>query len=104
MEIRIFDSDLEKFIHSLEKPTIAKVLRVIDLLEMFGPHLGMPHAKKVANRLFELRIRGRQEVRIFYTFNKKFIILLRGFLKKSEKTPQKEISEALRNLKVLDTR
>lgn len=32
MEIRIFDNQLEKFIQSLEKSTIAKVLRTIDLL------------------------------------------------------------------------
>lgn len=104
MEIRIFDSELEKFIQSLEKPTIAKVLRTIDLLEIFGLRLGMPHTKKVAERLFELRIRGYQEVRIFYTFHKKSIILLSGFLKKSEKTPQKEIGRSLRKLKGLDTR
>ena len=43
MEIRIFDISLEKFIRSLQKPTIAKVLRTIDLLEEFGQKLGPPH-------------------------------------------------------------
>ncbi len=103
MEIRIFDNELEKFVQSLEKPTIAKVLRTIDLLELFGPQLGMPHTKKIVNRLFELRIRGSQEVRIFYTFHKKSIILLHGFVKKSDKTPRKEIIIALNKLQVLDT-
>lgn len=70
MKIQIFDNTLEKFILSLEKITIAKVLRTIDLLEQFGFKLGPPHTKKIAHNLFELRIRGRQEVRIFYTFSK----------------------------------
>lgn len=64
MEIRIGHT-IEKFIEFLEKPTIAKVLRTIDLLEDFGPQLGMPHSKKIEDGLFELRIRGKQEVRIF---------------------------------------
>jgi len=102
MEIRIFDVSLEKFIKSLQKPTIAKVLRTIDLLEQFGEKLGPPHTKKIATHLFELRIPGRQEVRIFYSFHKSQIFLLQGFVKKSQKTPRKEIRIALQRLKLLD--
>ena len=102
MEIRIFDISLEKFIKSLQKPTIAKVLRTIDLLEKFGQKLGPPHTKKISANLFELRISGKQEVRIFYTFHKSQIFLLQGFVKKSQKIPQKEIKLALQKLKLLD--
>ncbi len=103
MEIRILDSSLEKFIGSLEKSTIAKVLHTVDLLGRFGKDLGLPHSKKMSARLFELRIRGAQEVRIFYTFHKSQIFLLYGFIKKSQKTPQKEIRTALQKLRRLDT-
>jgi len=103
MEIRILDSLLEKFIESLEKPTIAKVLRTIDLLEKFGQNLESPHSKKISVRLYELRIRGAQEVRIFYTFHKSRIFLLHGFIKKSRKIPPKEIQAALEKLKKLDS-
>ena len=58
-----FDHQVEKFITSLEKPTIAKVLRTIDLLEHFGYQLGLPQSKKVKNNLFELRIHGQQPTR-----------------------------------------
>ena len=102
MEIHIIDSSLEKFIKSLEKQTIAKVLHTIDLLEEFGPRLGLSHSKKVSARLFELRIRGKQEIRIFYTFHQPKIILLHGFIKKSQKIPQREIQTALQKLKQLD--
>ena len=57
IHVRLVDSKVEAFIRSLEKPTIAKVLRTIDLLETFGNTLGAPHSKKVNARLFELRIR-----------------------------------------------
>lgn len=96
------DKDVDSFIQSLEKPTIAKVLRVLDLLEKFGHQLGMPHSKKVDDRLFELRIRGQQEVRIFYTFKKEYILMFYGFIKKSQTIPLQVFKEAKRRLHRLD--
>jgi len=102
MEVRIFGTSLEKFIRDLQKLTVAKVLRTIDLLEKFGPKLGLSHTKKISTNLFELRVSGKQEARIFYSFHKSQIFLLRGFVKKSQKIPQKEIKIALQKLKGLD--
>jgi len=102
MEIRITDATLEKFIKGLQKSTIAKVLRTIDLLEKFGPKLGAPHIKKISTRLFELRISGKQEVRIFYSFHKEQTFLLHGFIKKSQKIPSKEVETAIQKQKLLD--
>ena len=102
MEIRIFDTSFKKLIKSLQKPTIAKVLCTIDLLEQFGQKLGPPHTKKISAHLFELRVSGKQEVRIFYSFHKSQILLLHGFVKKSQKIPQKEIKIARQKLKTLD--
>ena len=101
MNINFFDTQLEKFIHSLNEATIAKVLRTIDLLEMFGHKLTLPHSKKVHAELFELRVRGKQEIRIFYTFHKDEAVLLHGFVKKSKRIPKKELSLALQKLKHL---
>jgi phage-related protein len=103
MEICILDTSLEKFIKSLEKPTIAKVLRTVDLLERFGRDLGLPHSKKISEQLYELRIRGDQEVRIFYTFHKSQIFLLHGFIKKSQRILKKEIRIALEKVRGLDS-
>lgn len=102
MEVKFFDDLLEKFISNLEKPTIAKVLRTIDLLESFGQQLTMPHSKKVGGSLFELRVRGKQEVRILYSFHGGCVILLHGFVKKTQKISKKELENARRKLKVLD--
>ena len=101
MNIRFFDTELEKFIYSLEKSTVAKVLHSVDLLEMFGHRLTLPHSKKVHSELFELRIRGKQEVRIFYIFHGDEAILLHGFIKQSNRIPKKELDTALQKQKVL---
>ena len=57
----------------------------------------MPHSKKVSDGLFELRIRGVQEVRFLYMFQKdKIIIVLSGFIKKTNKIPSKQLNLAKR--------
>jgi|SRR3989338_2885600 len=100
MKINI-DASVEKFILKLEKHTIAKTLRTIDVLEKFAHRLGIPHSKKVSANLFELRVRGQQEVRIFYCFNKGSIYLLHGFIKKSQKIPRKELQNAENKFRLL---
>jgi len=89
---------VESFIRKQSSTTIAKILRSIDLLEKYGPRIGMPHSKKISQDLYELRIRGRQEIRILYTLRKHEIILLHGFRKQTRKTPRKEITTAQRRL------
>jgi len=98
----IVNDPVEEFIYKLQKPTIAKVLKTIELLEQFGYQLGMPHAKKIRLDLFELRVRGIQEVRILYTFKDQKIHLIHAFVKKTQKTPPKEIDTALKQIKLLD--
>jgi len=100
MRIHIF-LEVEDFIASLEKQTIAKVLRTVDLLEKFSHNLGMPHSKKVTKHLFELRIRGQQEVRIFYCFYHNSLYLLHGFIKQSSKIPPKELFRAQKKYEAL---
>ena len=90
MDIHV-NATVEKFITSLQAHSIAKVLRTIDLLERFGNQLSMPHSKKLNVHLFELRIRGQQEVRIFYYFHKGEAHLLIGFIKKTQRTPIHEL-------------
>lgn len=102
MEIKIFNDSVEKFIQSLEKQTIAKVIHMIDLLEKFGNGLGMPHSKKISDKLFELRILGKNNIRIIYTYHGGKIVLLHGFVKKSFKIPKKEINLASKRLKSIE--
>lgn len=94
---------VEEFIKSLDSKTIAKVGQEIDLLEKHGPILGMPHAKKLTGELYELRIRGKQEIRIIYGFFRNNIYLLHAFKKKTQKTPQKGIKTAFNRFQTLTT-
>jgi phage-related protein len=103
ISIKFFNQNLEDFIARLETATLSKTLRTLDLLERFGNQLGMPHGKKIDDGLFELRVRGKREVRILYAFHKgKVIILLHAFIKKSQKIPRQHIALARRRLNSLD--
>ncbi len=95
------EKPIEKFIKSCESPTVAKILHHLNLLEKHGPILGMPHTKKLSSNLYELRIRGKQEIRIIYTFVGKNIYLLHIFKKQTQKTPSKEITISLNRIQEL---
>lgn len=86
---------VKDFVDKLPKIPGTKLGRQLDLLEEFGNELGMPHVKSLGDGLLELRVRGKQEVRVFYAFIVgKRIILLHGFIKKTQETPKKELDIA----------
>ena len=67
----------------------------------FGSNLGMPHTKAVESGLFELRVKGREGIaRVFYcTKIGKRIVMLHIFVKKSQKTPKKDLKLAIQRMK-----
>lgn len=82
--------------------TKAKIAHNVKLLRQHGNKLGMPHSKSLGLGLYELRIRGKEELRIFYCFtSQRTIHLLHVFKKKTPQTPQKELDLVLRRMKSL---
>jgi phage-related protein len=88
------------FIQSLPPKHRAKIEREIDLLEEFGVNLIYPHTRKIEGDnykgLWELRIQFASDVsRIFYFIHLgNTFVLLHGLLKKTNKTPAKELEIA----------
>lgn len=75
--------------------------KITERLIIIGPHLGMPFTRAMGKGLFELRIRGKEGIsRIFYcTVKENKIVMLHGFIKKSQKTPLKELKIAKQRIK-----
>ena len=68
----------------------------------FGWPVGMPLARKMDTDLWELRSSTSAGIaRTFFTILDDQIVLLHGFVKKSKKTPAKELSLAKRRLSKL---
>ena len=65
----------------------------------FGWPVGMPLARKVDDGLWEIRSHVSSGIaRTFFTIFKRKIVLLHGFIKKSQKTPSNELATAKRRL------
>lgn len=87
---------VEEFILSQNNKMRAKIFRALDILAQNGYSLREPYSKQLEKDLYELRIQqGSDITRILYFFvvNGK-VILLSGFVKKTQKTPKKEIALA----------
>lgn len=95
------EEPVKEFVKSQQPQTQAKITHLIDLLEKYGSTLGMPHIKKIAGEIYELRIRGKEEVRIFLAFKNQNIYLLHAFKKKTQQTPTKEIEIALKRFALI---
>jgi phage-related protein len=69
----------------------------------FGPDLGMPHTRAMGDRLFEVRAKAIEGIgRAFYcTLVGRRIVVLHGFVKKTDRTPFKELKIARERLKEL---
>lgn len=87
---------VESFVRELPAGLLARYLRLTDMMLEFGANLGMPHTQAMSDGLFELRVKGREGIaRVFYcTRVGQRIIMLHGFIKKSQKTPPKELKLA----------
>ena len=103
MKLLILD-DVTDLIETLEKSTVGKIFRLINLLEKFGNCLTYPHSRMISENIFELRIRGIQEVRIMYAFStNNTAVLLCGYIKKTAKMPKKELELAEKKIALFES-
>ena len=89
----------------LELPAgfVARFLRYAERLETYGPNLGMPHTRAMGGGLYELRLKAAEgTARVFYcTTVGERIVVLHQFIKKSDKTPDRELALARKRMKEL---
>jgi phage-related protein len=96
-------SPVEDFVDSLSAESKAKFIFIADLLSEYGLSVREPYVKPITGtrKLFEIRIKDHQNIhRIFYfAFTGRRLVLLHGFTKKTDKTPQREIDIAENRMK-----
>lgn len=100
-QVTFYSPGLEKDILDLPAGFVARFLRYAERMEVYGPDLGMPHSRAMGQGLFELRLKSAEGIaRVFYcTIVEQRIVMLHQFIKKSEKTPRKELEVARRRMK-----
>ncbi len=114
-EIEFFNNNkgeipVEEFLDSINDVKLkAKILKEIGLLEEFGNLLREPHSKPIKDNrgsMFELRVKQSTNIaRVFFFYIKgRKIILLNGFVKKTEETPKTYINLAFKYKKEYEKR
>ena len=88
------------FLDSLPRKHRAKAIWEIELLAVQGSGLTLPYVRHIDGELWELRIKFASDIsRIFYFIPvKNKIVLLHGFIKKTDKTPVGELEIAKKRI------
>ena len=80
----------------------ARFIRVVELIETFGlQSVGHPHVKHLEGALWEMRLSGKAGIAraVYVTVTGKKVVVVRVFVKKTQKTPRREINLALERAK-----
>lgn len=90
------ENPISKFINSLNHIQRAKIRRTFLVIRKYGLEAASPHIKKLKETPFwEVRALGKDNIRILCAINQNILLILHGFIKKSQKTPRKEIVTAV---------
>lgn len=99
-EIDYFNDDVQETIGDWPVGIRAYYARITERMCVFGPNLGMPFTRSMGQGLFEIRARGKEGIgrAFFCTVVEHKIIILHAYIKKSQKTPLKELEIARERL------
>lgn len=96
--VETLNATVEAEIEALPEDMRARLARIAFLIEQKGlEHVGAPHIKHIEGRLWEMRMKGRSGISraLYVTAAGCRILIVRVFVKKTEKTPRREIELAL---------
>lgn len=101
------DEPIKEYLYGLKKKSLSskhdkiqfeKIMTYIGALEEYGTRIGQPKIKHLEGNLWELR--PLENRIIFFYWKDNYFVLLHHFIKKTQKTPPKELEQAQKNLKV----
>lgn len=97
---RVVDAELA----ALPADMRARFVRIAELIVSAGlERVGMPYVRSVRRPLWEIRFSGRAGIgrALYITAQPRRVVVLRVFVKKAQRTPQKEIDLAFARLRQL---
>ena len=96
-----FYDGVEDSIMDMPPKIQARMLRLLDLMEEHGANLGSPHTEPMGNNLFEVRAKAKEGIgrALFCYLKGKHIVILHAFVKKTQKTPKKDLDLAKLRMK-----
>ena len=80
----------------------AKFVKISELIEELGlERIGKPYVDHIQGKLWEIRMKGRDRISraLYVTADVQRVVVVRVFVKKTQKTPKREIDLALERAK-----
>lgn len=96
--VKLLDERVQAELDELPDDMRARFRHIVKLIQDLGLHnIGEPHVKHIEADLWEMRMTGRDGIsRALYVAERNStIVVLRVFVKKTQKTPRREIKTAL---------
>jgi phage-related protein len=96
--VETLDETVDREVEALPPDMRARLARIANLIEEMGlERVGEPHLRHLEGRLWEMRLKGRSGISraLYVTASGQRIVIVRVFVKKTEKTPRREIELAL---------
>jgi phage-related protein len=99
-KVTFFNNKVEDETLNFPKGILSNFIHIAEIIEKFGPTVGKPYTAPMGKGLFEIRAKGKEGIgrSLFCTVKGKEIVILTSFIKKTQKTPQKEIDKARKRM------
>jgi phage-related protein len=103
--IQYFSKSVQTEIESWPTGIRASFVRITEQIVISGPNLGMPYTRPFGKGLFEIRARGAEGIgrAFFCCIVDRQVVILHAFVKKTQKTPEKELEIARKRQKMVQS-
>ena len=100
--VELLDDRVREELEDLPSDMQARFRRIVELIQGYGlERVREPHVKHLENYLWEMRMKGKDGISraIYVTASGRRVVVVRVFVKKTQKTPRREIALTLERAK-----
>jgi phage-related protein len=100
--VELLDDRVRDELEALPPDMQARFRRIVELIQGYGlERVHEPHVKRLEGPLWEMRMKGRGGISraVYVTAKGRRVVVVRVFVKKTQKTPRREIEIALQRAK-----
>ncbi len=100
-KVTFYNSKVEAQVLNFPSGILANFLHIAEMIENLGPNLGKPYVGSLGSGLYGIRAKGKEGIgrSMYCTVAGKEIVILHSFVKKSQKTPKKDLDLPKKRMK-----
>ena len=104
--VETLNDTVDEELAALPEDMRARFVRIAELIAAVGlPQVGEPHVKHIQGDIWEIRLKGKSGIAraLYVTVKVRRVVVVRVFVKKTPKTPPREIRLAIERARELET-